>query len=342
MWKYLFFLCLFSRSLISQNVAAHVNPFIGTGGHGHTFPGAVMPFGMVQLSPDTRVDGSWDGCGGYHYSDSIIYGFSHTHLSGTGCSDYGDILLMPTLADPSMDNKAYSSKFKHVKEKAHAGFYEVTLEKGNIKAELTTTLRTGIHRYTFPKANRGTIILDLFHRDRTLNCNLKVLDSVTVIGYRVSEAWAKEQHVYFVMRFSKPIRKMAYAVDKQFKDVLNEKINEQAQGAYFQFDISDEKPLMVKVALSPVNNDGAMINMDVEAIDWDFEKYKLAAEELWNKELSKIEVESDDKDKLTIFYTALYHCMIHPSIAMDVDHKYRGRDNKIHATNGFTYYTVFS
>ncbi len=338
-----FFLLLqFSFFVAQQNLSQLVNPFIGTGGHGHTFPGAVAPFGMVQLSPDTRIDGSWDGCGGYHYSDSIIYGFSHTHLSGTGVSDYGDILLMPMLGEPSMDSKVYSSKFKHLKEKAHAGFYEVQLEDDNIKAELTTTLRTGIHRYTFPKGSKANLILDLMHRDKTLNCNLRVLDSVTVSGYRVSEAWAKEQHVYFIMRFSKPIKKLAYAVGKTFRDTLNKKINEQAQGAYFQFDISDDKPLIVKVALSPVNTDGAMLNMDVEAIDWDFEKYKSNAEQLWNKELSKIEVQSDDKDKLTIFYTALYHCMIHPSINMDVDHKYRGRDNKIHTTPGFTYYSVFS
>ncbi|HWY13467.1 MAG TPA: GH92 family glycosyl hydrolase [Bacteroidia bacterium] len=324
------------------NYAQYVNPFIGTGGHGHTFPGAALPFGMVQLSPDTRIDGSWDGCGGYHYSDSIIYGFSHTHLSGTGVSDYGDILLMPMLGAPSIDNKIYSSKFNHLKEKANAGFYEVMLEDDKIKAELTTTLRTGIHKYTFPKTDKANIILDLLHRDKTLSCNLKILDSVTVSGFRTSEAWAKEQHVYFIMKFSKPFKKMEYSVKRKFQTSLNDKLNEQADGAYFEFDVSDGAPLVVKVGISSTNTDGAMRNLEAEAKHWDFEKYKKDAELTWNKELSKIEVESNDKDKLSVFYTALYHCMIHPSLNVDVDGQYRGRDNTIHTAKNFNYYTVFS
>ncbi len=328
-------------SIHSQiNYSQYVNPFIGTGGHGHTFPGATLPFGMVQLSPDTRIDGSWDGCGGYHFSDSIIYGFSHTHLSGTGVSDYGDILIMPMLGSPSADNKIYSSKFSHLKEKASAGFYEVFLEDDKIKAELTSTLRTGIHKYAFPKGDKANIILDLLHRDKTLLSDLKIVDSVTVSGTRISEAWAKEQHVYFVIRFSKPFKKMEYALKKSFKSKLES--NEKAEGAYFEFDIKDGKPLVVKVAISGVDAEGALKNMNAEAKHWDFEKYKVDAEQTWNKELSKIEVESNDKDKLSIFYTALYHCMIHPCTNMDVDNRYRGRDNQIHSAKGFTYYTVFS
>ncbi|MBK7666532.1 MAG: GH92 family glycosyl hydrolase [Sphingobacteriaceae bacterium] len=322
--------------------AKHVNPFIGTGGHGHTFPGATLPFGMVQLSPDTRIDGSWDGCSGYHYSDSIIYGFSHTHLSGTGVSDYGDVLIMPMLGTPSVENKTYASKFSHLKEKASVGFYEVMLEDDKIKAELTATLRTGIHRYTFPKAEKANIILDLLHRDKTILSNIRVLDSVTISGFRISEAWAKEQHVYFIIRFSKPFTKMEYASKKKFKSALDLKTKEKAEGAYFEFDIRDGKPLMVKVALSGVDTDGALLNMNTEAPHWEFEKYKKDAEQSWNKELSKIEVQSNDKDKLAIFYTALYHCMTHPSTFMDIDNRYRGRDNRIHDAKDFTYYTVFS
>jgi predicted alpha-1,2-mannosidase len=322
------------------NYAQYVNPFIGTGGHGHIFPGATLPFGMVQLSPDTRIDGSWDGCGGYHYSDSLIYGFSHTHLSGTGVSDYGDILIMPMMGVSSMDNKIYSSKFSHLKEKASAGFYEVVLEDDKIKAELTATLRVGIHRYTFPKGEKATIILDLLHRDKTLLSDLKIMDSVTVSGTRISEAWAKEQHVYFAIRFSKPFKKIDFAFKKQLKSALEGQ--QKPEGAAFEFDIKGGQPLMIKVAISGVDENGALLNLNAEAPHWDFEKYKADAEKAWNKELSKIEVQSNDKDKLNIFYTALYHCMIHPSTNMDADGRYRGRDNKIHTAKNFTYYTVFS
>ncbi|MGZ4037832.1 MAG: GH92 family glycosyl hydrolase, partial [Bacteroidia bacterium] len=343
--NYVFLFCFafcFKTGIAQKNYAEIVNPFIGTGGHGHTFPGAVLPFGMVQLSPDTRIDGSWDGCGGYHYSDSIIYGFSHTHLSGTGVSDGGDILLAPMMGEPSIDHKIYSSKFSHLKEKASAGFYEVMLDDDHIKAELTATLRTGIHRYTFPKTSKANIILDLLHRDKTLACNVKVVDSVTVHCFRVSEAWAREQQVYAVIKFSKAFKKMEYVHNKKFKPALDEKLRETAQGACFQFDVSDEKPLIVKVAISAVGTEGAVQNMTLEALDWDFEKYKSNAEAAWNKELSKIEIKSDDKDKTTVFYTALYHCMIHPSLYMDVDGKYRGMDNKVHVATNFTYYSVFS
>ncbi len=337
------FLLFFSLPLFFNaqiNYAQYVNPFIGTGGHGHTFPGAALPFGMVQLSPDTRIDGSWDGCGGYHFSDSVIYGFSHTHLSGTGVSDYGDILLMPMLGTPSIDNKVYSSKFSHLKEKASAGSYEVMLEDDKIKAELTATLRTGIHKYTFPKTDKANIILDLLHRDKTLNCNFKIIDSVTISGFRISEAWAKEQHIYFIIKFSKPFKKMEYSVKRKFQTTLSDK--EEADGACFEFNVNDGTPFLIKVGVSSTNEDGARKNLEAEANHWDFEKYKKDAESAWNKELSKIEIESNDKDKLSIFYTALYHCMIHPSLNMDVDGQYRGRDNAIHTAKNFTYYSVFS
>ena len=342
-----FILITFHLTLSTQNLTQYVNPFIGTGGHGHTFPGAVLPFGMVQLSPDTRVDGSWDGCSGYHYSDSIIYGFSHTHLSGTGCSDWGDIMLMPMVGKPTADNKIYSSKFFHSKEKAGPGYYEVFLEDKKIEVNLTVTPRVGIHRYYFPTSNESNIILDLLHRDKLLSGNFKVLDSVTVVGYRISEAWAKEQHCYFVMKFSHPIKKVIYAKDKKIIETPGNNENpvntkELANAAIFQFSTKSNKALLVKVAISSVSIDGAIANLNYEAEDWDFEKYKTKAEVAWNDQLQKIVVTDSDKEKMFVFYSALYHCSIHPSLNMDADNKYRGRDNKIHTAKGFTNYSVFS
>ncbi len=341
--SFLILFSLFSFANFGQtNLSQYVNPFVGTGGHGHTFPGAVLPFGMVQLSPDTRIDGSWDGCSGYHYSDSIIYGFSHTHLSGTGVSDWGDILIMPTVGQPSCDNKIYSSRFKHSNETAEAGYYAVRLQDDEIKAELTATLRTGIHRYTFPKTKEANIILDLLHRDKTLNCNITVIDSVTIGGFRMSEAWAKNQEVYFVMRFSKPFKKMEFIHNKAFKPQLVFKKKEKAQGAYFQFDVTQEESLVIKVAISSVSMEGALKNLEAEAKHWDFDRYRSEARNVWNEQLKKIEVNDDDPNKLAIFYTALYHTFIHPSLNMDVDNQYRGRDGQIHIAKGFTDYSVFS
>lgn len=333
---------LFTAGLVkaqSTRYVSYVNPFIGTGGTGHTFPGAVLPFGMVQLSPDTRVDGSWEGCSGYHFSDSVIYGFSHTHLNGTGVSDYGDILLMPVLGDANLAKKSYATGFSHTKETASAGYYSVQLNN-QIKAELTATTRVGIHRYTFPKAATGTIVLDLLHRDKTLSSKLKVVDSVTVIGYRVSEAWAREQHIYFMMKFSKPLRDKSVKIIRKKAPSANEPGEE--EGALFQFDMSDGAPLIVKVGISQTDAVGAARNLNTEATHWDFDLYKAEAEKAWDKQLSKIEVSSSDKNKLTLFYTALYHTMIHPSVASDVDGRYRGRDQQIHQATGFTPYTVFS
>lgn len=330
---------IFTQVIFSQNYSEFVNPFIGTGGHGHTFPGAVLPFGMVQLSPDTRVDDSWDGCSGYHYSDSIICGFSHTHLSGTGCSDWGDILLMPGYDFPNLNNKNYSSTFSHKNEKASAGFYKVLLTNG-VNVELTTTYRTGIHKYTFLKNKKPQVILDLLHRDETLDQNIRLIDSNTVVGYRISKAWAKEQIIFYAIQFSSNIKRFDYAINKQFTKILNAK--QKPQGALFEFNDLNGKPLLVKVGISSVSEEGALTNLKTEAPHWDFEKYVLNSKNIWDKELSKIEINDNDKNKLTIFYTALYHCFIHPSIASDIDGKYRGRDNKIYEAKNYTHYSVFS
>lgn len=334
-----FFICVVTS--FSQNVTQYVNPFIGTGGHGHTFPGATLPFGMVQLSPDTRVDGSWDGCSGYHYSDSVIYGFSHTHLSGTGCSDYGDVLLMPSYDVLNLNNKNYSSTFSHKNETASAGFYKVRLNNG-VEVELTSTLRAGIHKYTFLKNKKPQVILDLLHRDETLNQDVHLLDSNTIAGFRVSKAWAREQYIYFTIQFSKSITRFDYALNKQLTKYLNLKTKEKPEGALLEFKDLNGEPLIVKVGISLADEAGALRNLKAEAPHWNFEKYKQDAEVAWQKELSKIEVSDRDENKLTIFYTALYHCFIHPSTASDIDGRYRGRDNKIYKANNYTHYSVFS
>jgi predicted alpha-1,2-mannosidase len=325
--------------LAQKNFTQYVDPFIGTGGHGHTYPGAVLPHGMVQLSPDTRLDG-WDGCGGYHYSDNYIYGFTHTHLSGTGVSDYGDVLLMPMNGDPSPDNKVYGSKFSHAKEKASAGFYSVHLEDDDILAELTATTRVGFHRYNFAGSNNNHVIIDLKHRDEVLESSLMILDDHTVAGLRRSKAWATNQYVYFVIEFSTPFNKKGIWFDDvllpetivQVKDAKNLK-------AFFTF---NSKKVSAKVGISAVSIKGAQNNLNKELPGWDFEKTKAAAEKTWNKELGRIEVTSKDVKQLRTFYTALYHTSIVPNINQDVDGQYRGRDNKIHTADDFTNYSVFS
>lgn len=319
---------LYSNFLAAQvNPVQYVNPLIGTGAHGHTFPGATTPFGMVQLSPDTRADDSWDGAGGYHYSDSIIYGFSHTHLSGTGVPDYCDFLLTPMSGTFSFDPKMYSSKFSHQKEKAAAGFYSVHLNDDNIDVELTATARVGFHKYIFRQSGRSNIVVDLTHRDKLKEGDIKIINNRTIYLYRRSESWARDQRLYAIILFSKP-----------FADTT---IQPNSKAA-FVFEMKESESLLVKVALSAVGYDGAMKNMKTELDHWDFEKTKHAAAELWNKELKKIIVNDPDKEKLTVFYTALYHCFIQPNIYNDVDGRYRGRDMKVYSADGFNYYTVFS
>lgn len=335
--KLSFAYCLLFIAYYSQaqtNYAKIVNPFIGTGGHGHTFPGAVAPFGMVQLSPDTRVDGSWDGCSGYHHSDSIIYGFSHTHLSGTGCSDYGDIMIMPMMGEPSFDNKKYSSKYSHQNEKANAGYYKVHLDDDDIDVELTTTTRVGMHKYTFNKSGKMNIILDLLHRDKLLVGKIRIVNNNTIEGYRQSEAWAKNQIVYYRIEFSKPIEEMSFRSDEKNKVI--------AFGGSFEFNVKKGEQIFVKVSISGVDVEGAKKNMQAELPHWNFEKVRTDCEALWNKELDKIQVKGGTNDQQIIFYTALYHCFIHPSIYNDVDGRYPGRDRFIHKADSFNYYTVFS
>ena len=340
MRKILFVLALaITNFAFAQGKSQYVNPFIGTGGHGHTFPGATMPFGMVQLSPDTRIDGSWDGCSGYHYSDKIIYGFSHTHLNGTGVSDYGDIMLMPTMGTPSLNSKEYSSTFSHKNEKATAGFYSVKLDKHNIDVALTTTTRVGYHEYQFNKAGQANIILDLNHRDELLEGEVKIIDSKTIEVFRRSKAWAENQYIYARIEFSKP---MKISMKKANGKSDNNLFTGTQLALAFSSPIKNKEKIQVKVALSPVSYEGAAKNMLAEAASNDFKNIQGLAEKAWDKELSKIDISTVNKDQLSIFYTAMYHLFTQPNIAMDVDRRYRGRDNKIHTAENFDYYSVFS
>lgn len=314
-----------------------VNPFIGTGGHGHTFPGAASPFGMVQLSPDTRLDG-WDGCSGYHHSDSLIYGFSHTHLSGTGCSDYGDILLMPVMKEPRdkevlFSNRFYASRFSHSGEKAHAGYYSVFLEDDQIQADMTTSERVGFHQYTFGFGGNVRMVLDLLHRDELLDGQIKMVDNHTIEGFRKSKAWATDQLVFFRIEFSKnSVESISFSGKKGVDKT----------GLALVFRVAKGEKLGVKVSLSQVSTMGAALNMKTEIPHWDFAKVKSENEMRWEKELSKIIISDPDPNKETIFYTALYHSFLQPNIASDVDGQYRGMDKKVHPSPGHPVYTVFS
>ena len=334
--------CSISFAFAQQNYVKYVNPFIGTGGHGHTYPGAVMPHGMVQLSPDTRLEG-WDGCGGYHYDDHFIYGFSHTHLSGTGVPDLCDILLVPGSGTASPNNKEYGSSFNHKNEVAQPGFYSVKLDKEDIRVNLTVTPRVGYHQYIYTRANDNYILLDLKHRDEVLEASLTLEDSVTLSGFRRSKSWAQDQQTFFVIKFSKPIVKMGvWQNDQPIQISKGETITGKNIKACFYFNTDDSKTVETKVALSPVSVTGAKKNLAAELPGWDFTATKSLATTIWNKELARIDVQDTDEEKKTVFYTSLYHTAIVPTINMDADHQYRGMDNKIHTADGFDYYSVFS
>ena len=314
-----------------------VNPFIGTGGHGHTFPGATVPFGMVQLSPDTRID-NWDGSSGYHYSDNIIYGFSHTHLSGTGIPDGCDILFMPTVGEPQFFAKegdksvnGYASKFSHSSEKAEPGYYSVKLDDDGILAELTSTKRVGLHRYTFPKSGKANLIIDLKWRDKVFKTEAKVVGN-RIEGFRESSSWAKNQKVYFVAEFQKKINETV----REIENVSGPR-GQRAIKTAVKFNVRAGERVFVKVAISYVSIEGARKNLEAELPHWNFDKVRADAKASWNKELSKIEVTGGTDEQTTNFYTALYHTMIHPNVFNDVDGRYKGHDGKIHVLSpGFS------
>ena len=325
-----------------------VNPFIGTGGHGHTYPGATMPFGMVQLSPDSRLDG-WDGCGGYHYSDSVIYGFSHTHLQGTGVSDYGDILLMP-VTQFNQEGKTWSDRYKsafdHEQESAHAGYYSVQLEDHGVFAELTSTNRVGIHRYRLEEPDTVTLVIDLQHRDELIHYSIEPLNDSTIIGHRLSNNWAKEQHVYFAIRFDRSFEWKDQLSEVFTTDTLDNGTLMQSMEyvPVFACDFGSIEELNVRLALSFVDTEGALKNLEAEAPVSDFDLYRQQAEQSWEQQLQSIAIDGGTNDERTVFYTALYHCFTTPNIASDKDGRYRGTDLKIHqlSPDEGLHYTVFS
>ncbi len=338
-----FYSCQNEKSLISK-----VDPFIGTGGHGHTYPGATAPFGMVQLSPDTRID-DWDGCSGYHYSDSTILGFSHMHLSGTGVGDYGDIRLMPTVGDLKLrpgseenPEEGYRSRFAHQSEKASPGFYQVHLKDYDIDVELTASKRAGFHKYSFPESAEAHVVLDLKEAVRTEKIHelqITIEDHHTISGLRRSASWARDQYCYFVIEFSQDFKDFGIQLEgiknSQQKSAAGKDIQ-----AWFDFDTKDNRELLLKVGLSAVSVEGAKRNLEAEIPHWNFEKTLNDTQKEWEQELSKISVKGESKDE-TIFYTALYHAFLAPNTWSDVDGQYRGHDLKVHKAD-HTVYTVFS
>lgn len=367
------FILLVSFFAKAQAPASYVNPFIGTNEMGHTYPGATVPFGMVQLSPETDtiqysigqgyIINVYRYCAGYQYTDKTIIGFSHTHFSGTGHSDLGDFRIMPTTGNVQLNpgtasspESGYRSRFSHDTEKASAGYYSVLLNDYNIKAELTTSARVGFHRYTFPESNQANIILDMVsgiynYDGKVVWSSIRVENDTLVTGYRQTQGWARERIIYFAMVFSKPIRnygcrdegKVVYNdfyrkfnTTKDFPEMSGRKLK-----TYFCFDTKADEQILIKFALSSVSTQGALKNLETEIPHWNFDLVRKQAEESWNKELSRIVIEASDEKKV-IFYTALYHTFLSPTLYMDVDGQYRGLDRNNHQANGFTNYTTFS
>ena len=351
----------------------YVNPMIGTDGMGHTFPGACAPFGIVQLSPDTdtiphNINGTYqkkvyEYCAGYQYHDTTIVGFSHTHFSGTGHSDLGDILIMPTTGELKLNpgteeqpESGYRSRFSHSTEKSMPGYYEVMLDDYKVKAQLTATQRVGVHKYTFPKDEQGRIILDLNHGiynydGKTLWASIRVESPTLITGYRITNGWARTNYTYFAISFSQPIQNYGYKdmqkimyngfwrkfpVNKNFPEMAGRKVV-----SYFEFDTEANPELEVKVALSSTSTEGAVKNLMAEASTKSFDVIASETSNNWNSQLASIAVEGTE-DQKAMFYTSYYHTMINPSVYMDVDGKYRGLDQNIHQADGFKNYTVFS
>jgi predicted alpha-1,2-mannosidase len=357
-----------------QDLVRYVRPIIGTQKMGHTYPGATVPFGAVQLSPDTDTisyesGGKYNGavykyCAGYQYEDKSIVGFSHTHFSGTGHSDLGDFLIMPTQGklqlNPGIasDTKSgFRSAFSHQNEVAEAGYYKVKLDDDNILAEMTATKRTGMHQYTFPKSEQSHIILDLMsgiynYPDKNTWTYVRVINDTLVTGYRQTNGWARTRTVYFAMSFSKPFKEYGqknydtkqtyrgfwrkFDQTKNFPEIAGRQIR-----MYFDFTTTEQEKIKIKFALSPVSQKNALENMQEEIPDWDFDRVKKQAQDDWNKELNKIIITASEDNKIN-FYTSLYHTFISPTLYMDVNGEYKGLDQDVHNTNGFINYTTFS
>ncbi len=340
---------IYSCTSTVPDYAQYVNPFIGTGGHGHTYPGAIVPNGMIQPSPDTRIY-EWDACSGYYYPDTTINGFSHTHVSGTGCADYGDVLLMPTVGHQdyqSMGSEsqqmAYCSAFSHKNEVAAPGYYSVFLDRYKVKAELTATKRAAIHRYTFPKAQNAGFILDLdysLQRQKNEEMELEVISDTEIRGHKKTVYWAFDQYINFYAKFSKPFTYTlvtdSMALDKGGPLLPTAKI-------LLHFQTKADEQVLVKIGVSAVDMDGARKNVESEISGWDFERVRRAARSQWNAYLSKIDIKTKDVGLRTMFYTALYHTGMQPNLFTDADGRYLGMDLKPHQGSADKpVYTIFS
>jgi len=357
----------------AQNLVQYVNPIIGTQRMGHVYPGATVPYGMVQLSPETDTisyerNGKYNPdvykyCAGYQYDDHTIVGFSHTHFSGTGHADLGDFLIMPSVGqlklNPGTADKpgsGYRSRFSHANEISQANYYKVKLDDPNVLAELTTTTRVGFHQYTFPQSDNAHIILDLSagiynYPDKNAWTYLHFVNDTLVTGYRITNGWARTRTLYFAMILSKPALHHGYknfgrpvpyrGFWGQFSTIDFAEAAGTQLRAWFDFKTRPGEKIKIKLALSPVSMDGALANLKAEAPGWDFEKIKQAGQAAWEKELHKIEIKGD-KDKLINFYTSMYHAMINPTVYMDIDGSYRGLDQNTHKADGFINYTTFS
>lgn len=331
---------------LAESAADYVNPIIGTDEHGHVYPGATVPFGLVQLSPDTR-DNSWDGCSGYHYSDHSILGFSHNHLTGTGCADLGNILLMPTvgvlkLTPGNRSGDGYRSKFSHAEETAWPGYYSVRLADYDVKVELTATTRAGFHRYTFPASDEAHVILDLQHGvgNGVTDSELTIEDDHTASGYRRSNGWGGDKIYYFVMEFSRPFDSSGVA--QADHDVPGKETKGRETKGHFDFKTRAGEKILARVGLSTVSVEGARKNLHTEIPNWDFDAVAKSARKQWDETLGVVAAEAKDPNLRQTFYTAMYHAMIAPTVLSDVDGQFRGPDKQVHEAKGFDYYTEFS
>jgi len=327
----------------------YVDPFIGTGFHGHVFVGANVPFGAVQLGP-TNLSEGWDWCSGYHYSDSTITGFSHTHLSGTGIGDLGDISVMPVIGEVKLvkgkagdEQSGYYSLFSHKEEVARPGYYSVQLKRYHIKAELTASKRVGFHQYTFPASDNSKIIIDLkpgIGWDKATETYIRQENDTTLSGYRYSKGWAADQRIYFTAVFSKPMKSFSVYDSTAVKSGSEQK-GLGIKGIAL-FNTTNGEQIKLKVAISPVSIENAKLNMIAEIPSWDFNGQVAKASAAWNKELGKIVIQTQDQSRMKVFYTALYHTMIAPSVFNDVNGDYLGTDKKVYKNASFTNYTTFS
>jgi len=339
------------KHVISKNqidLTQYVDPYIGTGFHGHVFVGANVPFGAVQLGP-TNLSKGWDWCSGYHISDSTIVGFQHTHLSGTGIGDLGDISFMPTtgaihvtkgtLADPQ---NGYFSLFSRKEEVVKPGYYNVKLKRYNIDVKLTASTRVGFHEYTFPASKESHILIDLQEgiADEATDTYIKMVNKYTIKGYRFSRGWARDQRIYFTAVFSKPIAKFAVYDTTALQNGVS--LKGRAVKGVITFATKAGEKVFVKVGISPVSSANALLNINKEIPDWNFNKVVNAAHTAWNAELQKIRIQADSLSQLKKFYTAMYHTMVAPSVFNDVNGDYWGTDKKVHNSTSFTNLTTFS